>query len=122
MATFTLPKQLSDLLLIEVAPGWTKQRGTLLAGTDYPAGTVLSLADGKYQRLVPDAADGTEVATAVLTERVDATAADKPCVVIARGAVLALDELVWPAGITAPDITLALAALNAIGIVAHTPL
>ena len=121
MATFTLPKQLSDLLLIEVAAGWTKQRGTLLAGTDYPVGTVLSLVDGKYQRLVPDAADGTEVASAVLADRVDATATDKPCVVIARGAVLALDELVWPAGITEPDIALALAALNDLGIVAHVP-
>lgn len=122
MATFTLPKQLSDLLLIEVAPGWTKQRGTLLAGADFPAGTVLSRVEGKYQRLAPDATDGTEVPVAVLTDRVDATAADKPCLVIARGAVVAVDELVWPAGITEPDRTRALAALNALGIVAHAPL
>lgn len=122
MATFTLPKQLSDLLLIEVAPGWTKQRGTLLAGADYPAGTVLSRVEGKYQRLVPDATDGTEVAVAVLTDRIDATVADKPCLVIARGAVVAVDELVWPASMTEPDRTRALAALNALGIVTHAPL
>lgn len=122
MATFTLPKQLSDLLLVEVAPGWTKQRGTLRAGADCPLGTVLSWTEGNYQPLLPGATDGTETAAAVLAERVDATAADQPCVVIARGAVLAIDELVWPAGIAETDKTQALAALNALGIVTHAPL
>lgn len=122
MTTFTLPKQLSDLLLIEVAPGWTKQRVTLLAGTDYPLGTVLSRLDGKFQPLATGASDGAEVAVAVLAEAVDATAGDKPGLAIARGAVVALDELVWPASIGEPEKSLALATLNALGIVTHTAL
>lgn len=122
MPTYTPQKTLGDLLLVEVAPGWTKQKATLLAGSDYPLGTVLSTLAGKYQALDPAADDGTEKAAAVLAERVDATAADKPGVVIARGATLELAELVWPAGITDPQKATALAELNALGIVARAAL
>lgn len=40
MATFTSPKDLGDLLLVEVCPGWTQ--ATLPAGTDYPLGVPFS--------------------------------------------------------------------------------
>lgn len=122
MPTFTPKKTLGDLLLVEVAPGWTKEKATLLAGTDYPLGTVLSKLAGKYQALDPAAVDGTEKAVAVLGERVDATAADAPGVVIARGATLELNELVWPADITEPQKATALAELNTLGIVARAAL
>lgn len=122
MPTFTPKKTLGDLLLVEVAPGWTKEKGTLQAGTDYPLGTVLSKLAGKYQALDPVAVDGTEKAVAVLGERVDATAADAPGVVIARGATLELTELVWPADITEPQKATALEELNALGIVARAAL
>lgn len=122
MPTYTPKKTLGDLLLVEVAPGWTKQKGTLLAGSDYPLGSVLSLLAGKYRVLDPAAVDGTEKAVAVLAEHVDATAADAPGVVIARGATLELTELVWPAGITDPQKATALAELNALGIVARAAL
>lgn len=122
MSTFPLPRQLSDLLLVEVAPGWTKQKGILLAGTNYPLGTVLSLVAGKYQRLTLDGTDGAEVPAAVLAERVDATAGDKPGVVIARGAVLARDELVWPPGTDETQKTTALDTLNTLGIVVRAAL
>lgn len=122
MPTYTPKKTLGDLLLVEVAPGWTKEKATLLAGTDYPLGTVLSKLAGKYQALDPAAVDGTEKAVAVLGERVDATAADAPGVVIARGATLEQTELVWPAGITEPQKATALDQLNALGIVARAAL
>ncbi|UZE21846.1 head decoration protein [Pseudomonas sp. B21-056] len=122
MATFNQPKDLGDLLLVEVSPGWTKEKATLLAGTDYPLGQVLAKVSGKYQVLDPAGADGAEKAAAVLGEPVDATAGDKPGVVIARGAVVALAELAWPAGITEPQKTTALDELNALGIVARAAL
>lgn len=122
MPTYTPKKTLGDLLLVEVAPGWTKEKATLLAGTDYPLGTVLSKLAGKYQALDPAAVDGTEKAVAVLGERVDATAGDAPGVVIARGATLDLTELVWPAGITEPQKATALDQLDARGIVARAAL
>jgi len=122
MATFNQPKDLGDLLLVEVSPGWTKEKAVLLAGTDYPLGQVLAKAAGKYQALNPAGADGAEKAAAVLGEHVDATAGDKSGVVIARGAVVTLAELAWPAGITEAQKTAALDELNALGIVARAAL
>lgn len=122
MATFTQPKDLGDLLLVEVSPGWTRSKATLLAGTDYPLGQVLAKVAGKYQRLDPAGTSAAKKAAAVLAEPIDATAGDQPGVVIARGAVLALAELAWPAGITEAQKTTALDELNTLGIVARAPL
>ena len=122
MSTHTLPKQLGDLLLVEVSPGWTKQKGLLLLGAVYAIGTVLALVDGKYQALDPVGEGAAEKAVAVLGEAVDATAADTSGVVIARGAVVDSAELLWPAGITDAEKAIALDQLNALGIVAHAAL
>lgn len=122
MSTHTLPKQLGDLLLVEVSPGWTKQKGLLLLGAVYALGTVLALVDGKYQALDPVGEGAAEKAVAVLGEAVDATAADTSGVVIARGAVVDSAELLWPAGITDAEKAIALDQLNALGIVAHAAL
>lgn len=122
MATFNQPKDLGDLLLLQVSPGWTKSKVTLLAGTDYPLGQVLAKVAGKYQSLDPAGSGTAKKTAAVLAERVDATAGDQPGVVIARGAVVALAHLVWPAGITGAQQVLALDELNTLGIVARTTL
>ncbi|MGO3029531.1 head decoration protein [Pseudomonas helleri] len=122
MPTYTPPKTLGDLLLVEVAPGWTKETGLLLAGTVYVIGTVLAKVDGKYTALDPVAVGDAEKAVAVLGEAVDATDGDAPGVVIARGAVVDSAELLWPAGITDAEKTIALGELNALGIVARAAL
>ncbi|WP_339521625.1 head decoration protein [Pseudomonas sp. EL_65y_Pfl2_R96] len=122
MATFNQPKDLGDLLLLQVSPGWTKSKVTLLAGTDYPLGQVLAKVAGKYQALDPGGTGAAKKAAAVLAERIDATASDQPGVVIARGAVVALAHLVWPSGITEPQKSVALDELNAQGIVARATL
>lgn len=122
MPTYSPPKHLGDLLLVEVAPGWTKEKGTLLAGTTYAFGQVLGKVAGKYQVLAPAATDGSEQAMAVLCEAVDATAADAPGLVIARGAAVESSELIWPAEITEPQKATALAQLEARGIVARAAL
>jgi hypothetical protein len=122
MATFHQPKDLGDLLLLQVSPGWTKSKVTLLAGTDYPLGQVLAKVAGKYQTLDPAGTGAAKKAAVVLAERVDATAGDQPGVVIARGAVVALAHLVWPSGITEAQKSAALDELNAQGIVARATL
>lgn len=122
MPTYTKPKTLGDLLLVEVAPGWTKEKGLLLAGTDYPLGTVLAKVSGKYQALDLAGTGAAKKAVAVLAENVDATAADTSGVVIARGAVVESTEMLWPAGATDPQKATALDELNALGIVARAAL
>ena len=122
MATYNLPKDLGDLLLVQVSPGWTKDNITLLGGSVYALGQVLAKVDNKYQALDPASTAPANKAVAVLAEPIDATSGDKPAVVIARGAVLALAELTWPADITAPQKAAALDELNAQGIVARATL
>lgn len=122
MATYALPKDLGDLLLIEVAPGWTKDTITLRAGTDYALGTVLARLDGKYQPVSPVAEDDSAIACAVTAERVDAQSSDQPGTVIARGAVLDASELIWPQAITPEQKDLTLGQLNSLGIVARATL
>jgi hypothetical protein len=122
MTTFNQPKDLGDLLLVQVSPGWTKDRVTLLGGSVYALGQVLAKVASKYQALDPAGTGPAKKAVAVLAEPIDATAGDTPAVVIARGAVLALPELVWSQGITEPQKAAALDDLNAQGIVARATL
>lgn len=122
MPTFTQPKNLADLLLTEVQPGWTKDTALYASGASYDLGTVLAKVGGKLRALDPAATDGGEVAVAIAAEAVDATGGDRKGVAIARGAVVNLDELVWPAAITDVQKTAALAALEARGIVARSAL
>jgi hypothetical protein len=122
MATYTPPKKLGDLLLVEVAPGWTKEKATLLAGTAYAFGQVLAKVSGKYQVLDPAGTGAAKKAAAVLGEAVDATDGDRPGVVIARGAVVDLTELAWPQSITDVQKATALDELTALGIVPRASL
>lgn len=122
MTTYQEPKHLGDLLLVEVKPGWTKDSGVFAqSAAVYALGTVLAQAEGKYIAYDPVNAE-TAPASAIAAERVDAAAADKSGIVIARGATVAVDELVWPASITDTQRASATATLAALGIVARTQL
>lgn len=121
MTTYTEPKYLSDVLIVEVAPNWTKQNGLLAATTiALVIGTVLSKdANGIYQPIDFAATDGTEDAVAVLATHADINTSQQKIVLIARGATVAKNELVFPEGATEPQIAAALAQLEALGIVAQ---
>jgi len=122
MATFNQPKDPGDLLLVEVCPGWTKDKATLAGGAHYSFGQVLAKASGKYWVLDVAGTGAAKKAAAVLIEAVDATAGDQPGVVIARGATIDVTELAWADGITEAQKTTALDELNALGIVARAAL
>ena len=122
MPTYDAPKPLSDLLLAEVHPGWSKDTAPFAAGAVYPQGTVLALVSGKYQALDPAGTGDAKKSRAVAAETVDATAGDKPGVVIARGAVVEASSLVWPAGSTDAQKATATTELEARGIVVRTSL
>jgi hypothetical protein len=114
MTTYTQRKTETDLLIVEVKVGWTKDRRTLAQSAAlYVFGEVLAAnAAGALVQLAPAATDGTQTAVAVLLEDVNATVADAPGTVVARGAVVDPAELVWPAGITPAQIAAALADLD----------
>ncbi len=93
MTTLTMAPTLGDLLKYELNGNYCRETVTLKSGTKYELGAVLGkiTASGKY-RLSPAAEvegdEGAEKAVAVLIEPVDATAADKTGLIVARGPVI----------------------------------
>lgn len=79
----------------------------------------VAVGSGKYAPLSLTGNNGSEKAAAILLETVDASAADKRVVLLARHAEVVLQSLVWPVGITTEQKNAALAALETKGIVAR---
>ena len=91
------PTTLGDLVKRESDPDYTRETVTLKAGSAYPLGAVLGrmTADGKYilsPATSTTGSEGAEIANAVLIEAVDATAADTPALVLARGPAIVADR------------------------------
>lgn len=121
MPTYTQPKHLSDVLLVEVKAGWTKQNGLLAAtALGLSIGIVLAQkADGEFTPIDFAGAAPLNKAAAVLATNVDESATAQKSVFIKRGATVAKNELIWPEGATDEQIKTALAELEALGIVAE---
>jgi hypothetical protein len=77
----------------------------------------IAAGSGKATQLNVAAQNGSQYAAGILLDAVDATSADKACVLIARDAEVIDAEIVWPGGITGPQKTAAIAQLAALGIV-----
>jgi hypothetical protein len=115
---------LGDLLKYELNGNFTRETATLKAGTNYKLGSVLGkiTSSSKY-RLSPAAQvagdEGAETAVAVLIEAVDATAADKTGLIVARGpAIVSKAALVLDASVDQlAEKTAKYAQLSAAGIV-----
>lgn len=93
--------------------------GTMTSG-DYYNMVVAKPAAGsdKFTILAPTTYNGSHIAAGVLYAAVDATSADKPCVVTVRNTSLNANELVWPTIGTAAKAT-ATAQLAAKGVTLH---
>ncbi len=120
MPTYTEPKHLGDVLLVEVKAGWTKQNGLLAAtAVALTIGVVLAQkADGELTPIDFAGEAPLNKAVAVLATNVDESATAQKAVSIKRGATVAKNELIWPAGATDEQIKAALAELEDLGIVA----
>lgn len=99
---------LGDLLKYELNANYCRESVTLKSGTNYALGSVLGkiTASSKY-RLSPTAEvvgdEGAETAVVVLIEAVDATAADKTGLVVARGpTIVAKAALTFDASVDQP--------------------
>lgn len=118
MPTYTEPTYLSDVLLVEVAAGWTKQNGMLAAtAVALSIGVVLAqLSSGEYTPIDFAGAAPLNKAVAVLATPAEVSPTAQKTVVIKRGATVALSNLIWPEGATDEQIKTALAELEALGI------
>jgi hypothetical protein len=109
---------LSDWLKYEGNNLYSRDEVTVVSGQNLVTGAVVGIiiASGKVTQLAPAAVDGSQNAAGVLAFAVDASAADKAGVMIARHAICSDKKLVWPAGITGGQKTTAIAQLKALGI------
>ena len=73
------PNTLGDLLKYDRFKNFSHEKVTLLSGSIYKIGSVLGKisASGKYQLSPASGSDGSQVASAILMETVDATFGDK---------------------------------------------
>lgn len=124
MPSYNQPKVLGDVLLIEVKAGWTKQNGLLAAtAVALTIGVVLAQkADGELTPIDFAGEAPLNKAVAVLATNVEESTTAQKAVFIKRGATVAKNELIWPAGATDEQIKTALAELEALGIVAQNAL
>ncbi len=90
--------------------------------TDFVVGdtfTITVSGTGKWRALNLAGTDGSQRAAAILYDNEDATGADKIVTLVTRHQEVGLSDLIFPAGITGPQKTAALAQLAAIQIVAR---
>ena len=121
MTKLTKGKHAGGFLVWEVLRDFTRETVTIAAGAGkLEPGTVLGkiTTGGKYTTLAPAATNGSQNAAGILWDKVDASAADAPGVIMLRGpAIVNRYEIVWPDGATEAQITAATSALATIGII-----
>lgn len=124
--TYDAPELLGELLLFEISPEYCRDTLTIKAAeTETPLGAVLMRnADGTLSLWTP-AAEPEEDRTAdpaaagVLLRAVPASASNTAAPVLKRGALVSATALKWPAGTAEDKKGAALAALEALGIIAR---
>ncbi len=118
MPVQTESNHLGDWLKYEEDNLYSRDEVTVISGQNLATGTVVGVitASGKVTQLAPGASDGSETAAGVLVNAVDASAADRPGVIIARHAICSDKGLVWPAAITGPQKAAAISQLKSLGI------
>jgi hypothetical protein len=109
---------LGDWLKFEADNLYSRDEVTVASGQNLATGTAVGIitSSGKVTQLAPGASDGSQNAAGVLLRAVDASAADKPGVIIARHAICSDKGLVWPGSITGPQKTAAINQLRSLGI------
>lgn len=123
-SSFSSGPHVSDVIAYDVQQ-YSRDIGTVAAGSgaERPITTgmvIAQTATGEWVQLDVAAVDGTEVAAGIARNSV--TAADgadavNQLDVEARHATAKADGLIWPAGISGPEQTTALAELAALGII-----
>ena len=82
--------------------GYSREEVIVISGAGVvQSGTVLGkiTASGKYKPVTVGASDGSQNAAGILLNRVDATSADVPAVIIARDAIVVHQGLIYGADI-----------------------
>lgn len=114
MATYHEPMYLSDVLLVEVARGWTTQNVKVKTDTALAIGTVLYRTDSEYFIATNDGGGFGEVV--VLADNVKPSDEVQTALAIVRGAVVATENLIFPENASNSDKESVVQMLNQMGI------
>jgi len=90
--------------------------------TDFVVGdsfTITVTGSGQWRQLNLAGTDGSQRAAAILYDNEDASAAARTVTLVTRHQELGLSDLIWPVGITTPQMTTALAQLAAQQLIAR---
>lgn len=121
MPVYTETNRHGDVVKREWEPLYNRETVTVASGQHLRVGAVVGqiTAGGQFRAVELSGSTGAQNAAGVLVWRdVDATTGAQQAVVLRRGpAVVSQNALVWPAGITAPQIAAFIAQLTALGIV-----
>lgn len=118
MPVKTEPNTLGDGIKWEESSDYSRDKVVIASGENLALLEVVGkvTATEKYVAFNQDASDGSQNAAGIMVAAVDASTADKEGVIISTQAMAAMDNLVWPADITAGEKTAAIAQLVALGI------
>ena len=118
MASKLEPNSLGDWLKWEQDSDYSREKVTVLSGENLATGQVVGIVtvSGKIVALDQDAVDGSQAAAGIMVGAIDASLADAEGVIIEKDALVAMDNLVWPADIEAAEKTTAIGQLEALGI------
>ena len=114
---YDAPELLGELLLFEISPEYCRDALTIKAAeTETPLGAVL-MRNPRGADLMGAPSD--PAAAGVLLRAVPASASNTAAPVLKRGALVSAAALKWPAGTAEDKKGAALAALEALGIIAR---
>ena len=124
MATLTETQHAGEFIISEASGTRSRETITVLSGQDLSAGAVVGkvasgAGSGKYKEYNPANVDGSETAVGVLFDGVDASAADKAGVIMARDAEVTSADLQWFSGATSGQKTTGESELATLGIIAR---
>jgi len=108
-----------EFIVSEANGSRSRESAVVTSGQNLVAGAVVATIAGKLVEFDDDASDGSETATGILLDAVDASSADADGVVIVRDAEVNVSEIVWESTQDATDILNGTADLLALGIVAR---
>lgn len=114
MATYQEPMYLSDVLLTEVARGWTTQNVKVKTDTALAIGTVLFRTDSDH--FIPTNDGGGFGEVVVLADNVKPSDEVQTALAIVRGAVVATENLIFPDNFSNSDKESVVQMLNQMGI------
>jgi len=109
--------------IVSEANGHRSREAIIVAAGDLSVGTILgeiTASPGEFKQIDLAETDGTEVAAAVLFDRVDATLAAVDGVGHVRDAEVFGSQLIYPTGSTPTQIATIDAQLEALGIIVRT--